>query len=98
MKYEMHALLQDGVWKIWHLQMAYDFVPGLPAEMVAEAYKQLGDLAWKGLAGGTAVESGERMNGALPPGFTERATIGAQVARRREDAVRVVRVETEKAS
>lgn len=70
-KYGGDFVKENGVWKIWHLQMAYDFVPGLPAEMVAELNKKLGDLAWKGLAGGVAVESGERMNGALPPGFSK---------------------------
>lgn len=70
-KYGGDFVKENGVWKIWHLQMAYDFVPGLPAEMVAEVYKKLGDLAWKGLAGGVAVEAGERMNGPLPPGFSK---------------------------
>ncbi len=70
-KYGGDFVKEDGVWKIWHLQMAYDFVPGLPAEMVADIQKKLGDLAWKGLAGGAQVEAGERMNGALPPGFSQ---------------------------
>lgn len=70
-KYGGDFVKEDGVWKIWHLQMAYDFVPGLPAEMVAEVNKKLGDLAWKGLAGGAAVEAGERMSGELPPGFSK---------------------------
>jgi len=33
-KYGGDFVLEDGVWKIWHLQMAYDFVPGLPDSML----------------------------------------------------------------
>jgi hypothetical protein len=70
-KYGGDFVKENGQWKIWHLQMAYDFVPGLPAEMVADLNKKLGELAWKGLAGGAAVEAGERMGGELPPGFSK---------------------------
>lgn len=34
-KYGGDFVLEDGRWKIWHLQMAYDFTPGFPAEMTA---------------------------------------------------------------
>lgn len=68
-KYGGDFVKENGVWKIWHLQMAYDFVPGLPAEMVAQINQQLGDLALGHPLKTTGVEAGERMGGALPPGF-----------------------------
>lgn len=68
-KYGGDFVKEDGVWKIWHLQMAYDFVPGLPEEMLSQLNAQLGDLALgrplKPLGG----EAGERMEGPLPEGF-----------------------------
>lgn len=68
-KYGADFVKEDGVWKIWHIQMAYDFVPTLPEEMLSQLNEQLGDLALgrplKPLAG----EAGERMEGPLPPGF-----------------------------
>ncbi|MBB6253259.1 nuclear transport factor 2 family protein [Nitrospirillum iridis] len=68
-KYGGDFVKEDGVWKIWHLQMAYDFVPGLPDTMVAQLNAQLGDLALgkplKALGG----EAGERSDFKLPPGF-----------------------------
>ena len=35
-KYAGDFVLEDGRWKIWHLQMAYDFVPQMPSEMLAQ--------------------------------------------------------------
>ncbi len=68
-KYGGDFVKEDGKWKVWHLQMAYDFVPGLPQEMLSQLSKQLGDLALghplKALGG----EAGERMGGELPEGF-----------------------------
>ncbi|MBT0670656.1 nuclear transport factor 2 family protein [Novosphingobium profundi] len=66
-KYGGDFVKEDGVWKIWHLQMAYDFVPGLPESMLEQLNAQLGDLALgrplKALGG----EAGER--GDFPAGF-----------------------------
>jgi len=70
-KYGADFIKEDGVWKIWHLQMAYDFVPGLPPEMVEELKKKLGDLAYKGGTTTLQVEAGERMGAELPPGFSK---------------------------
>lgn len=70
-KYGADFVKEDGVWKIWHLQMAYDFVPGLPREMVEDLTKKLGALAYTGPAVATQGEAGERMGGALPPGFSK---------------------------
>lgn len=67
-KYGADFVKENGVWKIWHLQMAYDFVPGLPKEMVEQLTKKLGDLAISGTANEAAVEAGERPQD-LPPGF-----------------------------
>ena len=68
-KYGGDFVKEDGVWKIWHLQMAYDFVPGLPEAMLDQLNEQLGDLALghplKALGG----EAGERPDFALPEGF-----------------------------
>ena len=67
-KYGADFVKENGVWKIWHLQMAYDFVPGLPKEMVDRMTKKLGDLATSGTPNNAAVEAGERQKD-LPPGF-----------------------------
>jgi hypothetical protein len=68
-KYGADFVKENGQWKIWHLQMAYDFVPGLPREMVEDLMKKLGNLALSGTPNEAAVEAGEKMGGALPPGF-----------------------------
>lgn len=70
-KYGADFVKENGVWKIWHLQMAYDFVPGLPKEMVAKITAKLGALASGGEVAATQGEAGERMGGALPPGFSK---------------------------
>lgn len=67
-KYAGDFVKEDGVWKIWHLQMAYDIVPGLPKEIVEAITKSLGDLG--GPVTASAVEAGER-DGAMPEGFTK---------------------------
>lgn len=67
-KYAGDFVKEDGVWKIWHLQMAYDFVPGLPKEMVDNITKELGSLG--GPVKGSGVEAGER-GGPMPEGFTK---------------------------
>jgi SnoaL-like domain len=70
-KYGADFVKENGVWKIWHLQMAYDFVPGLPKEMVEQVVDKLGQLAYRGPAASSQGEAGERMGGALPPGFSK---------------------------
>lgn len=70
-KYGADFVKENGAWKIWHLQMAYDFVPGLPQEMVAKITAKLGALHSKELPGSSEGEAGERMGGELPPGFTK---------------------------
>lgn len=66
-KYAGDFVLEDGKWKIWHLQMAYDFTPGLPKEMVErfELIKGERDIAEDT---GPMQQAGER-DGGLPPGF-----------------------------
>ena len=60
---------ENGVWKIWHLQMAYDFTPMLPESMLEQLNTQLGALALREPLKALGGEKGERMGGALPPGF-----------------------------
>ena len=67
-KYAGDFVKEDGVWKIWHLQMAYDFVPGLPQAMIEAITKELGDLGTSVSESGR--EAGERSD-AMPPGFTK---------------------------
>ncbi|MFT4249047.1 MAG: nuclear transport factor 2 family protein [Pseudomonas sp.] len=67
-KYGGDFVKEDGKWKIWHLQMAYDFVSGLPDEMVKQLNAQLGELAL-GHPLKAVGEAGERMGGQLPEGF-----------------------------
>ncbi|MFO1468435.1 MAG: nuclear transport factor 2 family protein [Steroidobacteraceae bacterium] len=68
-KYGGDFVKEDGVWKIWHLQMAYDFVPGLPESMLTQLNEQLGSLALREPLKTLGGEAGERMGGQLPPGF-----------------------------
>lgn len=70
-KYGADFVKENGVWKIWHLQMAYDFVPGLPKEMVDKITAKLGSLASREHIAPSAGEAGERMSGDLPPGFSK---------------------------
>jgi hypothetical protein len=67
-KYAGDFVKENGIWKIWHLQMAYDFVPGLPQSMIDAITKELGEL-------GTVLPDGFREAGErgkdLPPGFTK---------------------------
>ncbi len=66
-KYGADFVLENGQWRIWHLQMAYDFTPGLPEEWTAPL---TGDRAGTQRNQAPAVEAGERQQG-LPPGFSE---------------------------
>jgi len=68
-KYGGDFVKEDGVWKIWHLQMAYDFVPGLPESMLDQLNGQLGELALGHALKPVGGEAGERADFALPPGF-----------------------------
>lgn len=70
-KYGGDFVKEDGVWKIWHLQMAYDFVPGLPESMLAGVNAQLGDLALGRPLEAVGGEAGEREGFELPPGFRQ---------------------------
>lgn len=56
-KYGGDFVLEDGQWKIWHLQMAYDFTPSLDDKWL--------DFDKVGMA-----EAGER-DGEMPPGFSK---------------------------
>lgn len=66
-KYGADFVKEDGKWKIWHLQMAYDFVPGLPEEMLKQVNEQLGDLALGRPLKAVGGEAGERDS--FPDGF-----------------------------
>lgn len=66
-KYGADFVKEDGKWKIWHLQMAYDFVPGLPEEMLKAVNEQLGDLALGRTLKPVGGEAGERAG--FPEGF-----------------------------
>ncbi|WDS35033.1 nuclear transport factor 2 family protein [Pseudoxanthomonas sp.] len=68
-KYGGDFIKEDGKWRIWHLQMAYDFVPGLPEDMLKQLNEQLGALALGHPLKQTGGEAGERMGGELPEGF-----------------------------
>ena len=68
-KYAGDFVLEDGIWKIWHLQMAYDFVPGLPQEMMDRVLGSLGDMAYRPEESGRMLQAGERPDFELPPGF-----------------------------
>ncbi len=68
-KYGGDFVKENGVWKIWHLQMAYDFVPGLPESILSQLNEQLGALALHEPLKPVGGEAGERMRGELPPGF-----------------------------
>jgi SnoaL-like domain len=68
-KYGGDFVKENGHWKIWHLQMAYDFVPGLPDSMLEQLNGQMGALALREPLKRMPGEAGERMGGELPPGF-----------------------------
>ncbi|MBT81563.1 MAG: hypothetical protein CL587_14370 [Alteromonadaceae bacterium] len=70
-KYAGDFILEDGKWKIWHLQMAYDFTPGLPESMI-ENLSVINGAADHEEDTGPMREAGERMEG-LPPGFKKPA-------------------------
>jgi hypothetical protein len=71
-KYAGDFIKEDGVWKIWHLQMAYDFVPGLPQEMMDSVLAKLGEMAYRPDESGDAMrQAGERPDFAMPPGFRQ---------------------------
>ncbi|GLT01244.1 hypothetical protein GCM10007897_26360 [Sphingobium jiangsuense] len=69
-KYAGDFIKENGEWKIWHLQMAYDFTPGLPKEMVAKVLEALGDKALTGEPAQAMAQAGERADFKLPEGFT----------------------------
>lgn len=69
-KYACDFIVENGAWKIWHLQMAYDLVPNLPREMIDPIMKALGDMAQTGPVEAIR-EAGERMGDELPPGFSK---------------------------
>ena len=56
-KYAADFVNENGVWKIWHLQMAYDFTPKLDDKWL--------DFEKKGM-----VQTGER-DGEMPDGFSK---------------------------
>lgn len=66
-KYGGDFVKENGVWKIWHLQMAYDFVPQLPEEMLKQLNDHLGDLALGHALPSQGGEAGERAG--FPEGF-----------------------------
>jgi len=65
-KYGGDFVLEDGKWKIWHLQMAYDFTPGFPSEMTSN----LGVSKAGAQGGGQAADAGGPPGGGAggPPG------------------------------
>ena len=64
-KYGGDFILEDGKWKIWHLQMAYDFTPSVSDGGNWTDFSKKNE----------AVQAGEQednpMNRALPPGFSK---------------------------
>jgi SnoaL-like domain len=68
-KYAGDFVKENGIWKIWHLQMAYDFVPGLPQNMIDAITKELGESGTL-LTDASGREAGERSKD-MPPGFTK---------------------------
>ncbi|MFO1400988.1 MAG: nuclear transport factor 2 family protein [Steroidobacteraceae bacterium] len=58
-KYGGDFVKEDGQWKIWHMQMAYDFTPQLDGKWL-----EFGKP--KGMK-----EAGERMQQEMPPGFSK---------------------------
>ncbi|TXS90338.1 nuclear transport factor 2 family protein [Parahaliea maris] len=70
-KYAADFIKENGKWKIWHLQMAYDFTPGFPKEMIEAIEIINGSLTPAG-DDGPMRQAGERM-AELPPGFQKPA-------------------------
>lgn len=71
-KYAGDFVKENGVWKIWHLQMAYDFTPAIPKEWTKDfAIGQADPAAAEKAAAAALREAGERMSGTLPPGFSK---------------------------
>lgn len=68
-KYGGDFVKENGVWKIWHLQTAYDFTPYLPQAMLEKLNSQLGALALREPLSPIGGEAGERMKGPLPAGW-----------------------------
>jgi hypothetical protein len=70
-KYAGDFVLEDGQWRIWHLQMAYDFVPGIPKEMVESLSVVLNaNIPSENKGNDTFREAGER-SGEMPKGFSK---------------------------
>jgi hypothetical protein len=57
-KYGADFIKENGVWKIWHMQMAYDFTPSIDNSNWTDFSKKMGP-----------VEAGER--GEMPKGFSK---------------------------
>lgn len=70
-KYAGDFVKENGVWKIWHLQMAYDFTPAIPKEWTQQYTLGTATATAEQKADEVMREAGERMAGALPPGFTK---------------------------
>jgi hypothetical protein len=70
-KYGGDFVKEHGQWRIWHLQMAYDYTPGLDEHMTENLGRQGEPAAASDGAKGAGREAGERMGGALPEGFTK---------------------------
>lgn len=69
-KYAGDFVKENGVWKIWHMQMSYDFTPGLPQEWVKNYTKVYDEaLANAVKPQGEFREAGERAAFNLPDGF-----------------------------
>ncbi len=70
-KYGGDFVKENGQWRIWHLQMAYDYTPSLDEKMTENLGRKGEPAPATAGAGGPAREAGERMGGALPEGFTK---------------------------
>jgi hypothetical protein len=69
-KYGGDFVKENGQWKIWHLQMAYDFTPGLD-EKLTENLGKKGQAAPATGGKDPFREAGERLGAAMPEGFTK---------------------------
>jgi SnoaL-like domain len=64
-KYGADFIKENGVWKIWHMQMAYDFTPSIENGNWTDFSKKMGPVQ-------AGEEKGNAMNSpAMPPGFTQ---------------------------
>lgn len=72
-KYGGDFVKENGHWRIWHLQMAYDYTPPLDEKMTENLGRKGEPAAAAAGPGGPAREAGERMGGTMPEGFTKPA-------------------------